>query len=260
MLREGMWKKCYRAEVMKNRHSAAGKLAVGMPLAGVLLAAALTMDYVVIDSYNWWYTGLLPSYAALVCGAAAGREKRQGNRNILSLPVDLKKIWDGKVLYGVRMLGIAMAVLCMAALLINVVEKEFFHMEFAVDITAKSQLAAAVALFLASLWQVPFLLMLQQFFGSAAALLVHVAGYELLAVTVSLKPYFMFFPGAVPARLMCMVLGILPNGLLAQPGSMTYTPELVKKGMLLPGLAGALIWFFLLWGIGRRLFERRVAG
>lgn len=253
-----MLRKCYQAEVIKNRHTAAEKLAVGMPLTVVFLASVLTGDYVVIDCYNWWYMGLLPAFAALSLGAVIEKEKRQGNRSILSLPIDMKKIWDGKVLYGIRMLFVSIFILCGAVLLAGFFFKSFLHIEFAAETGTKNQLAAAAVLFITSLWQVPFCLLLHQLFGSAAAALIHVAVYECMAVVISLKPYFMLVPGAVSARLMCSILRILPNGLIARPGSITYMPELVTYRAVPVGIASSLLWFLLLWGTGRRMFERQV--
>lgn len=253
-----MLRKCYKAEVLKNRRTAAGKLAAGMPLAAVLIAAVLTGEYVVIDCYNWWYMVLLPAFIALLSGVVSGKEKRQKNRNILNLPVDMKRIWDGQILYGIRMLFISLFLLLAAALLTENFFRELFHMEFPAEVGAGSQLAAAVVLFVTSLWQIPFCLLLQQLFGGALAPLIHVAGYGCIAVTVSLKPYYMLIPGAIPARLMCSILKILPNGLVAQPGSVTYLPELVTYQGFPAGIASSLLWFLLLWGIGRRVFERKV--
>lgn len=254
-----MLKKCYQAEILKNRHTAAEKLTLWMPLATVFLAAALTMNYVIIDSYNWWYVGLLPGCVALISSMVLGREKRQKNRNILSLPVDMKTVWDGKVLYGIRMLAVSVFLLSGAACLVGMMGTYLLHMSFPLDITPGSQLAVAVVLFVTGLWQVPFCLLLQQLFGSAAAPLIHVVSYAIIAPTVSLKPYFMLLPGSVPARLMCSILGVLPNGLPARPGSMTYSPELVEYGAIPVGVISSLVWFLLLWGISRWWFGKRVA-
>ena len=254
-----MLKKCYKAEVLKNRHTAAGKLTVGMPLAVVFIAAVLTEDYVVIDCYNWWYMGLLPAFTALLSGVMYEKEKRQRNRNILSLPIDMKKIWDGKVLYGIRMLFISLFVLCGAVLLAGFLFKELLHIELAVEIGIENQLVAAAVLFFTSLWQVPFCLLLLQLFGGAAAPLIHVVGYMCMAVVISLKPYFMLLPGAISARLMCSILKVLPNGLVARPESVTYLPELVTYKGVLAGIISSILWFLLLWKVGRQVFERKVA-
>lgn len=252
-----MLRKCYQAETLKNRRTAAEKLAVWMPLAVVFLAAVLTMDYVIIDSYNWWYIGVFPGCTALICGIVLGKETRQKNRNILTLPVNMRKVWDGKVLYGIRQLAVSVFLLFGAAFLVWAFDTGVLHMRFAIGIEPKRQLAAALVLFVTGLWQVPFCLLLQQMFGGAAMPLIHVASYGLIAPVVSLKPYFMLLPGAVPARLMCSILGILPNGLPACPESMTYTPELTEYVWIPVGILSSLLWFFLLWGISRRYFEKK---
>lgn len=229
-----------------------------MPLTVVLLAAVLTMDYVVIDSYNWWYGLLLPGCVALISGSILGKERRQKNRNILSLPVDMRTVWDGKVCYGIQMLAISLFLLFTAVLFVWLLDTYMLHISFPVAITLWRQFTAAMVLFLTSLWQVPFCFLLQQFFGGAAAPLIHVAGCGIMGFSISLKPCFLFFPGAIPARLMCGVLGILPNGLPAKPGNMTYSPELTDMTMFPVSLISSVIWFFLLWGIGRQVFGKRV--
>ena len=126
-----MLRKCYQAETLKNRRTAAEKLAVWMPLAVVFLAAVLTMDYVIIDSYNWWYIGVFPGCTALICGIVLGKETRQKNRNILTLPVNMRKVWDGKVLYGIRQLAVSVFLLFGAAFLVWAFDTGVLHMRFA---------------------------------------------------------------------------------------------------------------------------------
>ena len=51
----------YKAEKLKNCHSAIGKLTILMPLISVILSAVLTNRFFTIDSYNWWYMMLFPA-------------------------------------------------------------------------------------------------------------------------------------------------------------------------------------------------------
>ena len=67
----------------------------------------------------------------------------------------------------------------------------------------------------------------------------------------------MLLPGGIAARMMCIVLKILPNGLVAEPGSLTYSPELMERKGLLIGITVSLLWFALFWFAGRRWFERK---
>ena len=59
---------------------------------------------------------------------------------------------------------------------------------------------------------------------------------------------------------MCPVLGILPNGLPAVEGQMTYFPEIMESENLLAGVTAALLWFLLFWWGSRNYFERQVSG
>ena len=115
-------------------------------------------------------------------------------------------------------------------------------------------------MWLTTLWQIPFCLFLSQKMGMFPMLLVHMGSYTVIGVTMSLKPWFVLFPGAITSRLMCPVLGILPNGLLAVEGQMTYFPEIMESENLLAGVTAALLWFLLFWWGSRNYFERQVSG
>lgn len=248
----------YLAEKLKNRHTSAGKLIWMMPLLVIFLAAALTMDYFTIDCYNWWYTTLFPGMIAFLCGAAGERDKKLGNRAIWTLPADMGRVWDGKVLYGIRGMGIALLILMGTALVTSTVMEQILHWGFQLNITPGQHLLAVLVLFVTSLWQVPFCLFLQQIIGTFPMVFIHLGIYTLCDIWLSLKPYFMALPGGIAAREMCIVLKILPNGLVAESGSMTFTPELLEWQGIPLGIAAAILWFFVLWVLGRKWFERKV--
>lgn len=89
-------------------------------------------------------------------------------------------------------------------------------------------------------------------------LILHLVLYNVMAIFVSLLPVYMFFPGALAARMMCPVLGILPNGLPAQSGAMTFTQKLMDSSSIPIGMVASVLWFLLLWGVGRIYYERRM--
>lgn len=246
----------YMAESIKNRHTYAGKLIWIMPLIAVALAAGLTGNYFTIDCYNWWYTILFPGMTAFLCGAVGNRDRKLGNRAIWTLPVNSGAIWDGKVLYGIRCMGIALLVLAGVILAASVGMEQILHIAFRINLTPGQQIFAVAVLFTVSLWQIPFCLFLQQITGLFPMVLLHMGIWGLCSFWLSLKPYFWVFPGAIAARLMCIILGILPNGLPAEPGNITYSPELVEWTGLPPGILSSLFWFFLFWRLSRRWFEK----
>lgn len=248
----------YIAESLKNRHTVAGKLVWIMPLTVVALSARLTWDYFTIDCYNWWYTVLFPGMAAFLCGAVGNRDKKLGNRAIWTLPAEPGSIWDGKILYGIRCMGTALLVLGGVTLAAGTGMEQILHRVFRISLTPGQQIFAVLILFTVSLWQIPFCLFLQQVTGTFPMVLLHMGMWVLCSAVLSLKPYFWALPGGIAARMMCIILGILPNGLIAEPGSMTYSPELMERTGLPLGIAASLFWFFLFWRLSRRWFERKV--
>ena len=250
----------YKAEKLKNCHSAIGKLTILMPLISVILSAVLTNRFFTIDSYNWWYMMLFPGFVSLICGLAGQRDKKMGNRPILTLPEEPKHVWDGKVLYVIREAAVALIIIFAASVVIAAILQKGMQMSFAVYPSLGSQVAATALLLVSFVWQVPFCLMLQQIMGIFPMLLLNMGTYFVIAATASLKSYFFLIPQAIASRLMCSVIGVLPNGLPARPGEMTFSQELLDTSAILPGIAASVIWLAVFWFAGRKLYERAVRG
>lgn len=248
----------YLAEKLKNRHTSAGKLVWIMPLLVVVLAGLLTGDYFTIDCYNWWYTILFPGMTAFLCGGIGERDKKLGNRAVWTLPADMGAVWDGKILAGIRYMGISLLVLVSMVLAVSFVFERILHSVFRISLTPGQQLLAVLVLFVTSIWQIPFCLFVQQAAGTFPMVLLHVGSFMLCDTMLSLKPYFMVLPGGIPARMMCILLKILPNGLVAEPGSITYTPELMELQGLPLGIMASIVWFLIFWRLSRKWFERKV--
>lgn len=248
----------YKAEKLKNRHSAIGKLTILMPLLGVMLSAALTHRFFTIDSYNWWYVMLFPGFICLICALAGQRDKKMGYRAVLALPEDPKHIWDGKVLYCIRGAAIALFIIFASTAVIAAILQKGLKVSFEVYPSFGSQIAAIALLLISFVWQVPFCMMLHQIMGIFPMLLLNMGSYIIMAATISLKPYFFLVPQAIASRLMCSVIGVLPNGLPARPGEMTFSPELLDTGAILPGILASALWLVIFWLAGRKLYERTV--
>ena len=118
-------------------------------------------------------------------------------------------------------------------------------------------LSASVILWVVFLWQVPLCLWLQEKFGFMAMLAVNLGLSFTAGIILSLTSCFWAVPYAIPARLMCSVMGILPNGLPARAGSMTFQPELLSAKVVLPGILISIIWFAVFWFATRKWYERQ---
>ena len=180
------------------------------------------------------------------------------NRAILALPCDMGRIWDAKVLYGILVSGAAMVLLMILVIGIAFLLEHVLNVTFIIRPSLFSQLEAGVLLWLSFCWQIPWCLLLAQRFGRTVMLLLHVILCNAMAIFLSLSPIYMLFPGAIGARMMCPVLGILPNGLPAQSGEMTFAPRLMDSSSIPIGMVASVIWFLLLWGVGRIDYERRM--
>ena len=99
-----------------------------------------------------------------------------------------------------------------------------------------AQILAGIVLWLTTLWEIPFCLLLAQKISTFLMLVIHVGIYSILSTSVSLKPWFALFPGAITSRLMCVVIKVMPNGLPFEPGQVTYSPELGRVSGLLIGI------------------------
>ncbi len=254
-----------QAENLKYRRTALKALTILLPLVSISFAAWLTGEYFTVDSYNWWYMGLCPGMLAIICGIIGGKDKRKKNLTIFSLPCDIGRIWDAKVLLAAGLSAAAMLCITIFTIVTGEVMENILHLSFGLQSTSfvlhptiKAQIAAGFLIWLTTLWQIPFCLLLTQKTGPFVMFLIHMGSYIVQAAIFSLKPWFAVFPGAVTSRLMCPILGILPNGLPAVEGQMTYAPELMEMGNLLAGVPAVLLWFALLWLLGRKWFERQV--
>lgn len=248
----------WKAERMKYRHTFMKPTAVLMPLAGIAAAAILTAQYFVMDCYNWWYMMLAPGTIAILCGMIGEKDRRQKNRTICALPICLGKVWDAKVLTAAGASGLSVLVLWAGTMLTAL----FLGMgqAGAADGSAGAGrlLLAAALIWVTSLWQIPLCLWLTQKLGSIVMLLIHLSVYALLSVVLSLQSWFWVLPAGITPRLMCVVLRILPNGLAAKEGNLTFSPELLSPDVLWAGILSSLGWLAFLWLFGRRSYERQV--
>lgn len=247
-----------KAEALKHKHTSMLKLSILMPVVCAVMAAVLTHVYFAVDGYNWWYMMMYTGFIALSGGMIVGKEKKMKNRAILALPCDMGRIWDAKVLYGILASGAAMVLLMILVIVISFLLEHVLNVIFIIRPSLFSQLEAGVLLWLSFCWQIPWCLILAQMLGRTFMFLVHFIFYNVMAIFLSLSPIYMLFPGAIGARMMCPVLGILPNGLPVQSGEMTFAPRLMDSSSIPIGMAASVLWFLLLWGVGRIYYERRM--
>ena len=68
---------------------------------------------------------MFPAMAALMCGVIIRKDKKLKNHAVLILPVDLEKVWDGKVLYGLCATGAGLTFMFLLILAGEILGRKF---------------------------------------------------------------------------------------------------------------------------------------
>ena len=97
----------YRAENLKYRHTVTGKLWILMQTLTLLLAYGISQGNGISSAYNWWYTLMMPGMVTLSACMIIEKDRKGKNRAVLSLPVSPGKVWDAKILVGMKTLLLA---------------------------------------------------------------------------------------------------------------------------------------------------------
>lgn len=248
----------FQAEKLKNRHTFLWGLTILMPLVCSLLSAQLTHRYFAMDGYNWWYMMMMPGFLTIICGLVGGKDLKKQNRTIGSLPADTGKIWDAKVLLCAVASGMATFALTVFVFFGTLLLKDGLHMVFINPPSFGNQILAAVLIWITSLWQLPFCLFLTQKTGVLPAAVLNLAAGQIVGPLASLKAWFFLIPYGITPRVMCPVIKTLPNGLVAGPGQLTYADALMDPFMAGAGAAVSLLWFVLIWYLGRKWYRKKV--
>ena len=235
----------FHAESIKLKRTFAKSLLWLAPFVTMALCILLgSGSYLQGATYNWWYTMLLPGALSLFCALVLRKDARLGYRGLLGLPVEPDRLWWGMLLVCAAFLvGSCLWVFLLTSL---------GGLVFGQTIPYLRCLAASLLLTLCFLWQVPLCLLLAERLGLFAAVLLGLGANLFLGLWAADRWFWWAVPFAIPSRLMCPVLGVLPNGLPVPAGSPLSDP-----GVLLPGALLSLLLFLLLALLTARLFQRR---
>lgn len=236
-----------KAERLKWKKTFIPKLVWLAPIVTLLLSAVLMGgSFFQKGAYNWWYSMLLPGALTICCALAIEKDAKLKYHSILAMPIDLKKIWFGKILT------------CSAWLLL--ITFIFFAgittggILFGHSFPLTKSLAGSLLIFLTMLWQIPLCLFLAAKLGTYLAILINLVGNIVGIVALADGEFWFSVPYGITARLICPTLEILPNGLPVPEGS-----SLLNTWVIAPGILVALAWFILLSFLSARWFQKREA-
>lgn len=247
-----------RAERLKCKHTTIKGLSWGTPFVLMMLSFILTEHYFVIDNYNWWYIAIMPVILTLNCCLFTKLESKMKYRAILPLSLSMQKIWYAKVYIMIEQLVIS----CMLIFVTSIVGVNLLKI---IGITSKSNVTV-INMFLASLvigivgmWQIPIILFLSDKLGIFLILIMNAGSNILFSITLSLTRYWIVVPYSYAARLMCPILKILPNGLVAKEGSVTFYNELLSWDVVIPGILISILLLVSITYVTGKRFSKKEA-
>ncbi|MBN1058866.1 lantibiotic immunity ABC transporter MutE/EpiE family permease subunit [Clostridium botulinum] len=240
------------AENKKTKNTFLNKLVWLAPLLTILLSMFLAVNYFQIDSYNWWYTMMLPGSLSLGCCLLSRIDGKMKNTAVISLPIDLKKVWFAKILIGIKNLSIS----CIIILFCSELGVVLINLESIKEISLINRIYATILLIITFMWQVPLNIFLENKIGLFGTVILSLVANLFLGI-MAVKSYWWMIPFSYPFRIMCPVLGVLPNGLMAVPESQTFTPEVLSYSSIPFSIIVSTSLFLILTYLSAKWYKRR---
>ncbi|MBX4261094.1 lantibiotic immunity ABC transporter MutE/EpiE family permease subunit [Clostridium estertheticum] len=236
--------KYLQAENLKCKRTFIKKLILIAPIV-TLLVGFNTGKYFEPNSFNQWYMMILPGYISIMAVMTNEKEqKKLRYRAVFGLPISLKKVWISKVLTN----GIYMTFSCMV-FIVGIFLGSYLRIT---PIPAFSAFAGAGLIAVTSLWQIPLCMFLAKKLGMLGTVLINAGVGTVLNVMAVKTSMWWISPYSWTSRIMCSVLGILPNGELAGIGDSLRNPVVIPIGTIL-----SIILFVLLLIVTANWFKKQ---
>ena len=226
--------KMIKAEHLKSRHTFGKYLPVIFPIFTLFLVYCLMRGNMLPEgTWNWWYAMLLPGMLAILCHLGMTKEKKMHYFNLYCLSIPVSKYLLGKMIYWGFCLLLANFLIFIGTWIVGDL--------FGTTISVIEGLGGFVLLTITYLWEIPLCMLLSSRFGMFTSIFSCMVLTIGSVVAIAHSELWWVLPSAIPIRLMCPVLGIMPNGLLVPEGS-----KLLDTNVIFPGILISLVWFVLM--------------
>lgn len=233
------------AEMQKIKRTFGAKIVWIGPIVTLLISVVLTIgsDSFQNGAYNWWYIGLLEGTLAILCSSIIQCDKKSKYGSIFTLPLSKRNIWIGKII-TCSYLYLIISVIFMIGIAIG-------GLMLNNQISTTQNIIATIVLFITFLWIIPLCMFLASKIGMVGTVLVTFMGSIFGVVAVADTSKYLLWPFAIPVRLMCPILNILPNGLPVESGS-----NLLNSSVIIPGIVVSIVVFIILTVATSMYFEK----
>lgn len=217
--------KFLKAENLKCKRTFTKKIIILSPII-TLLIALLSPLWFEVNGYNFWYVIMLPGTITLISILINQKEeKKLSYRAVYSLPVDLKRIWTGKLFLISTYQFLSSMVLVIGIKGLG----NIFNLPLEISFT-KGFIAINIML-ITSFWQIPFSLFLCKKFKLLGGILINFGFGTILNIMLVDSSIWWISPYSYTSRLMAAFLGIHPNGTPLEAGDLLINPSVIPIGI-----------------------------
>ena len=233
-----------KSECIKQKRTFSRKLiwvapAVCLSISFLLMGGG----YIQTAGYNWWYILFFPFTFTYMSAAIINREKKQNYHGLFGICEKKEKLWYAKIGVATLYLMLTSGMFSLLSIACGFIWGEY--------ISIFDNILAGLVLGITFAWQIPFFMLITLKSNMFLSIFVGVIG-NLGIACISAVESFWWIPFAIPARLMCPVIGVLPNGLVIEPGN-----PLEAGGVILPGLIITITLYVLVSVVSARIFKRQ---
>jgi lantibiotic transport system permease protein len=233
-----------KAELLKQKNSFNQKIIWLIPMVTSIIAFFLMgAGYVQTASYNWWYVLFLPFTFTYISASIIKKEKKFNYHGLFGLVENKKMLWYAKSAAATMYLFIT----CILFFVITMIDG-FIFLE---QITIVNNLIASLLLFITFAWQIPFFMLITLKINMFVSILISLVCNLMIASICAIESYW-WVPFSIPARLMCPVIKVLPNGLLMEKEN-----PLGNNGVIIPGIIITIVLYIALNIFSAKIFEKQ---
>lgn len=233
-----------KCECLKQKHRFSLNLVWISPLVPLALALILMGGrYFFEAAFNWWYTLLLPATLAMMVAFTVAAEKKHNRHGLFAVYINKKDLWLSQLFMNTLQLLLLNLIFCIDLILLGAF--------LGITVPFDKVLTGSLVLFVSMAWQIPFFLFISEKTGSFITIMLSLIGNMGFGIFFSPTKLWMV-PFAIPARLMCPIINVLPNGLPLEAGH-----PLGNSQVVLPGVLITVALYFIISFITTIWFNRR---
>ncbi|MBU3803555.1 MAG: lantibiotic immunity ABC transporter MutE/EpiE family permease subunit [Candidatus Cellulosilyticum pullistercoris] len=235
-----------KAEILKQKGSFNHKIIWLVPTVIIALAIVLMgSSYTFSGAYNWWYILFLPFTFTYIAATFVTKDQKKNYHGLMAIAKDKKRIWYAKVIVATLYLLVVNMIFFMMMIIGSKVLGLYI-------MPTRKGFTGSLLLFMTFAWQMPLFMYVGQKVGVFLSILISVVCNMIIACICALESYW-WIPFAIPARLMCPAIGVLPNGLLVEEAGKRFA----SRDVILPGVIITVILYVLISWLTAQGFSRK---